>query len=180
MAIIAAALLTAFVLILILAKPSMVIYVRLFSVTALCIIFILCLILLSNTAVKAAMNGLVLWAGVVVPSLFPFFVSAEILNSTGFIRASGVLLEPVMRPLFNVPGCGSFALALGVTSGYPVGAKITCDFRSKGDLTRIEAERLLAFTNNSGLFLSLEPSEPVCTVLRSLVCSFSPATFSHA
>jgi sporulation integral membrane protein YlbJ len=150
MAIVAAALLTAIVLILILAQPSRVIYIRLLSIPALCIAFILCLILLSNTAVKAALNGLNLWSGVVVPSLFPFFVSAEILNSTGFIRASGLLLEPVMRPFFNVPGCGSFALAMGVTSGYPVGAKITCDFRSKGDLTRTEAERLLAFTNNSG------------------------------
>jgi sporulation integral membrane protein YlbJ len=150
MAIIAAALLTAFVLILILAKPSRVIYIRLFSIPVLCIVFILCLVLLSSTAVTAALNGLVLWSGIVVPSLFPFFVSAEILNSTGFIRASGLLLEPVMRPFFNVPGCGSFALALGVTSGYPVGAKITCDFRSNGDLTRVEAERLLAFTNNSG------------------------------
>lgn len=150
MAILAAALLTAFVLVLLLMQPARVIYVKLLSVPAFCIIFILCLVLLSDTAVKAALNGLKLWSGIVVPSLFPFFVAAEILNSTGFIRASGLLLEPLMRPFFNVPGCGSFALALGVTSGYPVGAKITCDFRTKGDLSRTEAERLLAFTNNSG------------------------------
>ena len=150
MAIIAATLLTAFVLILILFHPSRVIYIRLLSIPVLCIAFILCLVLLSDTAVKAALNGLILWSGVVVPSLFPFFVSAEILNTTGFIRASGIMLEPVMKPFFNVPGCGSFALAMGVTSGYPVGAKITCDFRNKGELSRIEAERLLAFTNNSG------------------------------
>lgn len=150
MALFIAALLFILVLIIILVRPSGVIYIKLLSVPALCIIFILCLILLSGTAVKAAQNGLNLWAGVVVPSLFPFFVAAEIMNSTGFIRASGSLLEPVMRPFFNVPGSGSFALAMGVTSGYPVGAKITCDFRKSGDLTKTEAERLLAFTNNSG------------------------------
>jgi sporulation integral membrane protein YlbJ len=55
-----------------------------------------------------------------------------------------------MRPFFNVPGSGSFALAMGVTSGYPVGAKITCDMRNNGLLTKTEAERLLTFTNNSG------------------------------
>lgn len=150
MALYIAALLTILVLLLILVKPSRVIYIKVLSIPAICIIFILCLILMSDTAVKAAVKGLSLWAGIVVPSLFPFFVAAEIMNSTGFIRASGLLLEPVMRPFFNVPGCGSFALAMGVTSGYPIGAKITCDFRNSGDLTRTEAERLLAFTNNSG------------------------------
>ncbi|HPC99935.1 MAG TPA: sporulation integral membrane protein YlbJ, partial [Acetivibrio sp.] len=91
-----------------------------------------------------------LWLGVVFPSLFPFFVVSEILNKTRFINAIGVLLEPVMRPLFNVPGCGSFALAMGITSGYPVGAKITAGMREENLLTKTESERLLSFTNNSG------------------------------
>ena len=55
-----------------------------------------------------------------------------------------------MRPLFNVPGCGSFAVAMGITSGYPVGAKITVDLRNSGQISKQEGERLLAFTNNSG------------------------------
>jgi sporulation integral membrane protein YlbJ len=146
----AAALLSGFILLMILVQPRRVIYIKKLTLPLFCISFILCLVLLSDTAVKAAVNGLKLWSGIVVPSLFPFFVAAEVLNATGFIRASGLLLEPVMRPLFNVPGTGSFALAMGVTSGYPVGAKITCGFRENGDLTRTEAERLLAFTNNSG------------------------------
>lgn len=132
------------------ARPSGIIYFRRFALPFLCILFVLCLILFSGSAVKAAQNGLALWAGVVVPSLFPFFVASEIINSTGFIRTSGILLEPVMRPVFNVPGCASFALLLGVTSGYPVGAKITTDLRNGGLLSRDEAERLLSFTNNSG------------------------------
>jgi hypothetical protein len=55
-----------------------------------------------------------------------------------------------MRPVFNVPGCGSFAFLMGVTSGYPVGARITCNLLESGDISKNEAERLLAFTNNSG------------------------------
>jgi sporulation integral membrane protein YlbJ len=145
-----AALLVAAPLFLFLAGPSGVFYLRKLALPFLCILFVLCLIFFSGSAVKAAQNGLALWAGVVVPSLFPFFIASEIINSTGFIRTSGVLLEPVMRPVFNVPGCASFALLLGVTSGYPVGAKITSDLRSSGLLSKNEAERLLAFTNNSG------------------------------
>ncbi len=139
-----------FLIIMLTFQPTILIYIRYLSIPLICLIFIICLIIYSNTAVKSALNGLSLWASVVVPSLFPFFVASEIMNSSGFTKAAGSLLEPLMRPLFNVPGCASFALALGVTSGYPVGAKITTDMRKSGSLTKHEAERLLAFTNNSG------------------------------
>lgn len=139
-----------FIITVLIVRPSGIVYIKQLAVPLCCIVFILCLILLSGTAVKAAEKGLALWATIVVPSLFPFFAAAELLNATGFIRSSGILLEPLMRPLFNVPGCASFALAMGITSGYPVGAKITCDLKDNGLLTRVEAERLLAFTNNSG------------------------------
>jgi len=119
-------------------------------VPLLCTIFILCLIIFSKTAVAAAYKGIRLWLEIVFPSLFPFFVASELLNKTGFVKAVGALLEPVMRPLFNVPGCGSFALAMGITSGYPVGARITAEMRREKLLTKVEAERLLTFTNNSG------------------------------
>ena len=39
---------------------------------------------------------------------------------------------------------------MGIISGYPVGAKIVCNMRSEGKLSKVEAERLLSFTNNSG------------------------------
>jgi sporulation integral membrane protein YlbJ len=55
-----------------------------------------------------------------------------------------------MRPVFNVPGSGALAFAMGITSGYPVGASITADLRNQNYLTKNEAERLLAFSNNSG------------------------------
>lgn len=55
-----------------------------------------------------------------------------------------------MKPLFNVPGEGSFPLLMGIISGYPIGAKIVTNFRKNGICTKEEAERLITFTNNSG------------------------------
>ena len=55
-----------------------------------------------------------------------------------------------MNPLFNVPGEGSYAFIMGIISGYPVGAKIINKFVEEGTCTKSEAERMLAFTNNSG------------------------------
>lgn len=48
------------------------------------------------------------------------------------------------------PVHGAFALAMGITSGYPVGAKVASDLYIKNLCTKTEAERLLAFTNSSG------------------------------
>ncbi|MCX7843011.1 MAG: sporulation integral membrane protein YlbJ [Clostridia bacterium] len=134
---------------------SKVFYLKKLSLPLLLIFFIILLILFSDTAVESARSGLNLWLNIVFPSLFPFFVVSDILGSTGFVRAIGILLEPVMRPLFNVPGCGSFALAMGITSGYPVGARITASLKAENLIKKSEAERLLAFTNNSGpLFIA--------------------------
>ncbi len=47
-------------------------------------------------------------------------------------------------------GIGAYAFIMGIISGYPVGAKIVTEFRKNGNCSRAEAERLLAFTNNSG------------------------------
>ena len=108
------------------------------------------LVLFSKTNLRAAKNGLILWATAVVPSLFPFFVSTELLSYTSVIKYLGKWLNPIMRPLFNVPGEGAFAFLMGLISGYPVGAKIVSNFMEQGIVTKQEAERLLAFTNNSG------------------------------
>ncbi|MBQ6712603.1 MAG: sporulation integral membrane protein YlbJ [Selenomonadales bacterium] len=97
----------------------------------------------------SAMIGLNLWWSVVFPSLLPFFILSEILMGIGIVHFIGVLLEPLMRPLFNVPGIGAFALSLGLASGYPMDAVITSNFRKNNLCTAIEAERLLSFTNTA-------------------------------
>lgn len=94
--------------------------------------------------------GLALWANHVVPSLLPFFIGVELLSHTSLISVLGKILNPIMRPIFNVPGQGAFALVMGILCGYPTGAKIVTKFREDGICTKEEAERLLSFTNNSG------------------------------
>ena len=55
-----------------------------------------------------------------------------------------------MKPLFNIRGEGSFAFIMGIISGYPIGAKIAANFRQNQICSKVECERLLSFTNNSG------------------------------
>lgn len=61
-------------------------------------------------AFDSAIVGLNLWWNVVFPALLPFFILSEILMGLGVVHFIGVLLEPLMRPVFNVPGVGAFSL----------------------------------------------------------------------
>ena len=108
------------------------------------------LLLFSSSNLPAIKKGLSLWANSVVPSLFPFFVATDLLMHTNFVNILGRFLNQLMKPLFNIRGEGAFGFIMGLISGYPVGAKIACDFRENNICSKEECERLLSFTNNSG------------------------------
>ena len=101
-------------------------------------------------AMEAAREGLRLCYNVILPSLFPFFVLSALVVDLGLAGYIGRALEGIMRPLFNVPGACASAFALGFVGGYPVGARTALSLYQKGMCTKTEAERLLAFCNNSG------------------------------
>lgn len=98
---------------------------------------------------NAAERGLRLWWEIVLPALLPFFIAAELLMGVGVVHFMGVLMEPLMRPLFGVPGTGSFTLAMGIASGYPLGAALSARLKDDKLATKTEAERLMCFCNTS-------------------------------
>jgi sporulation integral membrane protein YlbJ len=102
-----------------------------------------------EVAFKGSTRGLEMWWGIVFPSLLPFFILSELLICFGIVQFIGVFLEPIMRPLFRVPGVGAFVWAMGMASGFPSGAKLSAKLYKDGELTKIEAERLNSFTNSS-------------------------------
>ena len=110
----------------------------------------LALMFYPKPAMEAARTGLRLCYNVIIPSLFPFFVLSSLVVELGLAHCLGRLLEGLMRPLFRVSGSCASAFALGFIGGYPVGAKTAISLYEKGMCTRTEAERLLAFCNNSG------------------------------
>lgn len=112
--------------------------------------FTIFLLIFSNNNLIAAKKGISLWYSSVLPSLLPFFIATELISHTNIVSTIGNFLNPIMKPIFNVPGEGALALVLGVISGYPVGAKTVANLKESGSCSAIEAERLIAFTNNSG------------------------------
>ena len=119
-----------------------------------CILTVL-IVAYPDISFQASLDGLKLWFEVVLPALLPFFIMAELLMGLGVVHFLGSLLEPIMRPLFRVPGAGGFALAMGLAGGFPLGAKVTGDLARAKLITSTEGERLIGFTNTANsLFLA--------------------------
>ncbi|ANS77259.1 sporulation integral membrane protein YlbJ [Paenibacillus yonginensis] len=97
----------------------------------------------------AAVRGLSIWWDVLFPSLFPFFVISEVLLGFGIVHFLGRLLDPLMKPLFRIPGSGGFVAAMGFAAGYPVSARLTVKLREQNLISRVEGERLVSFTTSS-------------------------------
>ncbi len=109
-----------------------------------------CLMLFSKEGVGIAQAAVELCINSVIPALFPYLVCSGYLSASGFASRLGRYLSPVMKPIFNLPGSAAIALVLGCLSGYPIGAACAADLYHSGECTKPQAERLLAFCNNSG------------------------------
>lgn len=114
------------------------------------IFFNFIIIIFPYEMISAAKEGLLLWVNNIIPSLLPFIIGTNILMGLGVINFIGKLIEPIMYKVFRVPGIGGFALISGMTSGYPMGSKIISTIREEKQITKIEAQRLISFANNSG------------------------------
>ncbi len=108
------------------------------------------MLLFPSEFLDAGRGAAALCLNVAVPSLFPFFVLCGLFIALGGARLLSRLLSPVMRPLFNLPGAGALCFILGIISGYPMGAVCAAELYAGGECGKNEAERMLAFCNNSG------------------------------
>lgn len=125
-------------------------YIKTMSYALFSFFLVITIISFPKQAFESSLRGLTIWWEVVFPALLPFFITAELLMGFGVVHFLGVLLEPLMRPLFRVPGVGAFALSMGLASGYPMGAKLTVKLREQKLVSRSEGERLLCITSTSG------------------------------
>ncbi|MEQ6375218.1 sporulation integral membrane protein YlbJ [Bacillaceae bacterium S4-13-58] len=124
-------------------------HIKVYTSSFLILSLAVCLIIYPDQSLEASLRGLDMWWEIVFPSLLPFFITAELLIGFGVVKFIGILFEPLMRPVFRVSGVGGFVWAMGMASGYPSGAKITARLRQEEQISRIEAERLVSFTNAS-------------------------------
>lgn len=121
------------------------------NVFYICVILTVILIIArAGDIILYARDAMRLCCELIIPTLFPFFVCSGLLIRSGFGSLLAKAAKGIMRPLFNVAPAGAAAFVLGIISGFPLGALTAVQLYQCGSLSKSEAERLLAFCNNSG------------------------------
>lgn len=121
-----------------------------YIITTIFLFFNAIMLIFPKEIIRGAKNGLLLWYNNVIPTLLPFMIFTAMLIKTGFPQRLGRICAPLCQRLFNISGEGAFAIAAGVISGCPLGAKTACDLYRENLLSKSEAQRLAIFCNNTG------------------------------
>lgn len=127
------------------AQRNSISYIMAFVTLSIAALFLL----FPGDSFRASIRGLAIWWDVLFPALFPFLVISETMLGLGIVHFLGTLLDPMMRPVFRVPGIGGFIMAMGFASGYPVGARLSSQMWEQHLINRDEGERLISFTSTS-------------------------------
>ncbi|MBE7087012.1 MAG: hypothetical protein E7369_01780 [Clostridiales bacterium] len=98
---------------------------------------------------KSVTDGIGLWAGCVLPTLFPYLFITFLLNELTFTTKLAKKISPLTKRLFNTGGQSGYAFFISVTSGYPVGAKTVADLTENGLLSPEEGQRACTFCSTS-------------------------------
>ena len=110
----------------------------------------LCLILaFRQTVTEGVTAGIKLSIYSVLPSLLPFMLITNIMIKYDLCQYISYLFQPVLSKLFKISSNGCFALIIGFTCGYPMGAKVIGDLYRENKLSHSEACYLITFCNNS-------------------------------
>ena len=103
-----------------------------------------------QTSINAAKGGINIWVNILIPSLLPFIIGANLIVSLKVADIIGYIINPITKFIFNVSGKSALIFAISAVSGYPVGAKLASDLRYKKEISYNEAQRLVSFCSTSG------------------------------
>ncbi|QNK54717.1 nucleoside recognition domain-containing protein [Paenibacillus sp. PAMC21692] len=100
-----------------------------------------------DASFQASLKGLTVWWNLVFPGLLPFLILFEIMLAFGLAHGMGVLLQPSMKRLFNLPGEAVMPVVIGWLGGYPAGAEAVASLRKRELVNRSQGQRLLALAH---------------------------------
>ncbi len=108
------------------------------------------LVLSPASALAGAQRGIALCGEIIIPSTFPFMALASFLAASRFTERLDRRFAGAAHRLLRLPSCIFPALAVGMLSGYPVGAKFCTDLYRQGRVNKKQAESFLSLCVGAG------------------------------
>ena len=99
---------------------------------------------------SVSLNGLQVWAKILVPSLLPFFILTKLFASSGIIYDISYVFAKPTKKLFNCSPITAYVFFMSIVTGYPVGSKLIADLFNDKKLDKHQAQKALSFCSNSG------------------------------
>lgn len=120
-------------------------------ITTICISSII--IILANPLVitEGVIIGIKLSLYSVIPALLPFMIISNIMLENNCCQYLSMLFYPILSKIFNVSKNGCFAIIMGYTCGFPMGAKTISDLLKQRKISHAEASYLITFCNNASI-----------------------------
>jgi len=120
-----------------------------YFISILILFIILALVISPQTYIVAFSNGVLVWATILLPTIFPFLFFTKLLTDLGVIDTITKKFTLTSK-IFKVPPISGYAFLISIISGYPVGAKVVSDLYSYNFVNKEEAFKICTFTSNSG------------------------------
>lgn len=114
-----------------------------------CTFFLLQFLINRNLIFDTVGFSLNIWISSILPSLFPFFVITDILNSYNVINYIPKFIKNIFKRLFNINDNSLFILFISMLSGFPSNARNIKNLYKENKITKEEAEHLLFYTHFS-------------------------------
>ena len=112
--------------------------------------FSLSIMVYPSPSSQGILEGLNLCYNVIIPSLFPFTVVSLMLFDGNYINTLSRLINKASLKVFKVNGKQFCIYLVSLIGGYPVGAKLVENAYIKGEISKRNAEIMLAYSVNSG------------------------------
>lgn len=100
--------------------------------------------------ISATFKGLSVWAKIVLPSLFCFFIFTKILMQQKETFKIFHLSDRLLGKMFNVRNFAGYTFFVSIITGYPLGAKLISEFYEEKLVTKSDAKKMIAFCSTSG------------------------------
>ena len=120
------------------------------SIIIIITLFILYQVIIKKMLIYNSINySLNIWVKTLIPSLFPFFIIADILINYNFTLYIPKIFRVFCKRIFNITDNMITILILSVISGFPSNARNTRILYDKGLITLDEANHILTFSHFS-------------------------------
>ncbi len=123
-------------------------YQFLFSILLLFLILIIAIN--PNPYIETTLKGFSIWAKIVLPSLFAFFIITKLFMQQNKSISIFNFLNKPFNKIYKSGNVSGYVFVMSVISGYPLGANLTREFYSNNIISQEEALRLIPYTSTSG------------------------------